>query len=99
MSITSYDLEVTRALAYAWGREDASGTPTRPWTAPRTPSLTFAEAYASMRTEYNARERWFAFPLRDAYDRWQETDGETIYQPGESTPEWLHNRGSGASHL
>jgi hypothetical protein len=75
------------AEGYAWGREDVTRIMTAPATADGVGWMQFAGAYAQMHDEYNNGQRWSAFPVQDAYERWQETQGRTIYREGESTEE------------
>lgn len=75
------------AEGYAWGREDVTGTVTAPTTADGTGWMQFANAYAQMHDDYNNGRRWTAFGVKDAYERWQETQGHTLYRDGDSTGE------------
>jgi hypothetical protein len=66
------------ALGYAWAAEDFSGTRTlSPTDAPGT--LTFAEAFGAAWDEFNAGERGHMIPVMDAYRRWQESAGASIF--------------------
>ncbi len=68
------------ALGYAWGQEDASGSKTyEPKPATTSGSFSFAEAFAAGWAEYNAELRHFMVCVSDAYRRWNETEGETIF--------------------
>ncbi len=75
------------AEGYAWGQEDVTRIVTAPATADGVGWMQFADAYAQMHDEYNNGRRWSAFPVHAAYQRWQETQGRTIYRAGESTEE------------
>jgi hypothetical protein len=75
------------AEGYAWGQEDSTAIMTAAATADGVGWMQFADAYAQMHDDYGKGRRWTAFPVRDAYERWQETRGRTIYRDGESTEE------------
>lgn len=72
-----------RALGYASGFEDASGTKTVP--APgshRGPDfgwMDFAEAFAKAQDDYNQGRRPMMTNCKDAYRSWTESSGETIF--------------------
>lgn len=87
--MTTRERAEAQALGYAWGREDSSGVRTaeRPKPSGISGPLQFAVAYAQMHDDYSNDRRWTAFPVKDAYERWQETNGRTIYKDGESTEE------------
>lgn len=85
------DSAMGQGLAYAWGREDASGTPTVP-PAGKTATevvapMEFGRAYTAGWEDYNSEARSNMIPLRDAYDHWQSSGGVSIFAPGESTAE------------
>ena len=66
------------ALGYAWGAEDFSGTRTiSPSDLPGT--LAFAEAFAAGWDDFNAERRHHMTNVTDAYRRWQESRGQTIF--------------------
>lgn len=69
------------ALGYAWGREDASGIVTAGPASgnPQIPSSAFAGAYAQGRLEFDTDRRGMMPSVRSAYDRWQATNGATIW--------------------
>lgn len=68
------------ALGYAWGAEDFSGTRTvSPTEMPGT--LAFADAYADGWDAFNADRRHYMTNVGDAYRRWQESGGLTIWAP------------------
>jgi hypothetical protein len=75
------------AEGYAWGQEDSTQIVTAPATSDGVGWMQFAAAYAQMHDDYDNGRRWTAFPVKDAYERWQETQGRTIYRDGESTGE------------
>jgi hypothetical protein len=66
-----------KAIGYAWGREDASGVKTAEKDG-LSGCYRFAEAFRDMYADFNAEKRCWATNTRSAYDRWQETYGETI---------------------
>jgi hypothetical protein len=66
------------ALGYAWGAEDFSGTKTAsPTDLPGT--LAFAEAFAAGWDDFNAERRHHMTNVMDAYRRWQESAGASIF--------------------
>ena len=66
-------------LGYAAGREDASGVKTVTPDGNRSGFIVFAEAYAQGWDDYNAERRCYMTNARDAYDSWQRTSGQTIF--------------------
>jgi hypothetical protein len=66
------------ALGYAAGREDASGVPTAQ-PGERAGFTAFADAFADGWDEYNTERRDMMTNARAAYDRWQATGGQTIW--------------------
>lgn len=70
-------VEHTRALWYAWGREDASGTPTAA-SELASPGYGFADAYTAAYEDYSGERRFIRPSVRNAYATWQDTDGKTI---------------------
>ena len=76
-----------QAGAYAWGREDASGTRTvSPTDAPG--SLTFAEAWGARKYAFDHERIYYMPPLRDAYDEWQASGGTPHGRTWAITPSW-----------
>lgn len=76
------------AIGYAWGREDQGGTtsPAAGKTAvDSTPSLDFAEAFATAQDEYNREQRWFMTNVRSAWERWNVSGGKSIFADGDDT--------------
>lgn len=69
---------MTRAAAYAWGREDASGTRTvSPTAAPG--SLTFSEAWSARMYAFKHEATYYMPNLRVAYDEWQAAGGRPAW--------------------
>ena len=66
------------ASGYAWAYEDATGTPTVTPAGKTSGDFEFALAYATAQDAYNAGQRGSFMPVRDAYQRWQQTRGRTI---------------------
>ena len=83
----NHDEAKQHGLGYAAGREDASGTPTAipPGKMWRSGWTTFADAYAQGWYDFNAQRRCSMTSCRDAYDRWQESGGRTIFRKGDLT--------------
>jgi hypothetical protein len=74
----NHDEAIQLALGYSWASEDTTGTKTAsPADAPGT--MAFADAFAQGWDDYSAEWRCFMIPVKDAYGRWQETKGETIF--------------------
>jgi hypothetical protein len=75
-------------LGYAAGREDASGvlTVTPEGQEFRSGFLVFAEAYADGWDDYNSGRHFMMTNARDAYDRWQETGGRSIFREHDHSP-------------
>lgn len=69
------------ALGYACGREDASGIETAHYLADRYKIgwLEFGFAFGNGWDDYNRGLRFYMTNARDAYERWQESDGRTIF--------------------
>ena len=65
-------------LGYAAGREDASGVITLS-TSERSGFIEFAEAFAQGWDDYNSERNCYMTNARDAYDSWQRTSGQTIF--------------------
>ncbi len=63
----------TLADGYCWGREDASGIPTRHH------GMLFADAFADGWQAYNDEQRDHMTSVKSAYDTWQATGGLTIF--------------------
>ncbi len=78
----THDDAMLTALAYAWGREDASGMRTAPSAQhPQdTTPWTFAEAFAAGYDDYNGEKRAYMTSVQSAYDTWQESRGQTIFR-------------------
>ena len=72
-------------MHYAWGREDASGAETAGEHPYRSGWSLFADAYAQGWADYNAQRRCSMTNNRDAYDRWQESGGRSIFRRGDLT--------------
>jgi hypothetical protein len=74
------------AMAYAWGREDASSirTVTPPGSEANGDWL-FREAYAQGYDDFNAQRRHMMIPVREAYENWQASSGRSVFRPGELT--------------
>jgi hypothetical protein len=70
------------ALGYAAGREDGSGVPTAQ-PDQRSGFIAFAEAFADGWDEYNQERRGMLTNARSAYERWQATGGQTIWDEHE----------------
>jgi hypothetical protein len=73
------------ALGYAAGREDGSGQPTAQPGGDLGPSgfVAFANAFADGWDEYNQGRRGMMTNARGAYERWQATGGQTIWDEHE----------------
>ena len=65
--------------AYAWGREDSSGIRTACTMEHPTGSYAFGLAYALAYDLYNQELLAHMTNIRDAYNTWQATNGETIW--------------------
>ena len=76
------------ALGYAWGVEDTSGIRTAQ-PANITGCSAFADAFAQGWDEYNTDRRGMMTNVRSAYERWQASNGQTIWdehtRPAEAT--------------
>jgi hypothetical protein len=85
--MTTRDEAKRTALAYAWGREDASGTPTAVPSggAAAGGDWAFSEAYAQGQLDYNEQRRGDMIPVRDAYANWQDSGGKSVFRRGELT--------------
>ena len=84
----NHDEAMQHGLGYAAGREDASGVRTA--EVPGDPQmrsgfLAFAQAYAQGWDDFNSGARCSMTNARDAYDRWQESGGRTIWRRGDLT--------------
>jgi hypothetical protein len=75
------------ALGFADGRETGTGTATAISPAyPHTSGFyAFAEAYAQGWDDYSRQHRSSMTSCRDAYAKWQETGGRTIFSKGDLT--------------
>lgn len=67
------------AMGYAWGREDASGTPTVTAGPGGNGARQFSEAFAQGQDDFNSEKRYNMTPVREAYEAWQLTNGRTIF--------------------
>lgn len=77
-----------QAMGYAWGREDVSKVPTADGAGGQSFSgYAFGVAFAQGWEDYNAEKRGYMTCVGRAYDRWQESNGRTIFQDGDSTAE------------
>lgn len=75
----NHDEAIQLALGYAWASEDAgrdciAGTP-----------LLFAQAFAQGWQDYRDEQRCSMIPVRDAYERWQASNGLSIFKTGDTT--------------
>ena len=78
------DNAIQCALGYAWGREDASGTPTAGDPNSVT-TMQFAAAFAQGWEDYNTQKRGDMTSVRSAYDQWQASGGKSIFPPDNTT--------------
>jgi hypothetical protein len=69
----THDEALQHALGYAAGHEDASGTRTY------GDFTKFAEAFAAGWDAYRTEQRGHMTNARDAYKRWNETRGASIF--------------------
>jgi hypothetical protein len=90
-----HESAIQLALGYAWGREDAGGTVTAGPASgtPQIPSSAFADAFAQGQDEYDTERRGMMTNVRSAYERWQATNGQTIWdswaRPAKPLPAWV----------
>lgn len=94
----SYAETFTMAHYYAFGQEDGTKTPTATQPGKLNGSFRFAQAYGRGWNEYQEGRRMSIVGVRDAYHRWQETDGKTIFPEGEETVKSTHKDASELCH-
>ena len=72
---------IQHALGYACGREDASGIETRTYLADRSMIgwLEFGHAFGRAWDDFNNGRRGYMTNARDAYEKWQASDGRRIF--------------------
>jgi hypothetical protein len=73
------------AMGYAWGREDASKTATAGTHEWQSTWSLFADAYAQGYEDSNTGRRCSMTNVRDAYEKWQDSGGRSIFARGDLT--------------